>query len=217
MNTQKAHLYFILSLVGALFSLSITFFLSLVLFQHVYRDNSGGGLYALPQIFAPARTSGEFTIATPIDSANYYKSDRTRQNIEEMLARYYLELRYSFIPDRREMLYRWGKSGPLMRLSTSDVHRKITAGQDLEDYFAQMPQDEVRTIEITRFGRSENRRQFDVDMIIHTLKYDGQMTSTGYRVYMDFRYSNARKAFTKNYTNPYGLYFYNITRTKNIL
>ena len=216
MDIKRARLQFWISLGVAVVSVSLSLLFALTLFYQTYRDGDGRGLYVLSQFFPYSSQSRELAITSPFDKGEqYYNDDKDRRDIEEMLARYYLDMRYTYIPDVAEMTYRWGPISPLMRLSTPAVHRSITKGKDVEDFLNKMPKNEVRTIEIQSFERVKERRQFNVNMYVYTLNDEGQVQWESYQVLMDFAYSNARKRFDRDFTNPYGLYFYNISETKN--
>ncbi len=125
-----------------------------------------------------------------------------REKIDEMLARYYLAIRYEQFPDPNEMVYRWGRGGPLYLLSLPSVYSDFA--QDLEKKIEGLP-NTVSSIEIRKLKRSDNR--FDVTFRIHEVFPDGQVRPKEKNAILEFRYISARRRFSPFFTNPYGLIF----------
>lgn len=213
MDIQHARRYFLIGLCGAVLSLCLNLLFSLTLFYHSYRDNDGSGLYALSQFFPFAMSSKELVIATPFDKGpSYYDNDLDRREIEEMLVRYYLDMRYSYIPDSQEMMVRWGKRSPMLRLSTPAVHQKVTKG-DLKETVTEMTKKGiVKTVDVTSVVKGRN--QFNVEMDVYSVSPDLPMSKETYTIRLDYRYSDSRKRFNKDFVNPYGLYFTHVEMTK---
>lgn len=209
MELKKAHFYAWLSFWVTVGSLIFTLLFTMTLFYQAHRNDKGRGLYVLPQFLTSHSTSSRELISTStFEKGNtYLDRDYDRTLIEEMLVRYYLEMRYTFFPDFNEMMYRWGWNSPLAHISTSRVHEEVV-GDDLENKIRQMP-DFVRTVGILDISRDkESSNAYQVQMAIYTLRQDGVFESTElYNVRLVFRYSNSRKFYASQLSNPYGLYF----------
>ena len=54
-----------------------------------------------------------------------------RKLLDEMLVRYYLDVRYSLFSDEREMRFRWGPGGIIYSLSSPAVYRKFTPDKEV--------------------------------------------------------------------------------------
>ena len=53
-----------------------------------------------------------------------------RKLLDEMLVRYYLDMRYSLFADEREMRFRWAPGGVIHRLSSPAVYKKFAPHKD---------------------------------------------------------------------------------------
>ena len=105
--------------------LAINFLLALTLLQ------TAPQLKLLAQIVPPelSRTNQALRV-TPLESSPIYDEE-----MEEFFVRSYLDWRWTYIPDLREMLYRWGPGGPVWWLSSAAVYGKFYQGEKwLEQY-----------------------------------------------------------------------------------
>ncbi len=204
MDIKRARQYAILSFVAALFMLLVSFLFSITLSYQSHRDGNGRGLNILSQFMSSPMKGVNLSIATPFDKGdNYYDNDLDRALIKEVLVRYYLEMRFTFIPDMPEMLRRWGWGGPVSRLSTSAVHAKVVGG-DLEDKIRKR-KGEVQTVEIMSLDCKTDRSQCSAVVRVDILSEDGSLRSSMSDVILTLRYANRYKSFRKP-INPYGLY-----------
>ena len=126
-----------------------------------------------------------------------------RKLLDEMMVRYYLEMRYTQIPDQQEMAYRWGIGGPVHILSGPLVYNEFS--KDLKKKIESLP-DVVKTIQIQKV--THTGAGFDIDFLIFDNYSDGRpSTYSGRNVMVDFTYSKSRRRYQGNYTNPYGIVF----------
>ena len=149
-------------------------------------------------------------ITSPFDKGiDYIDNDMDRKLIEEMLARYYLEMRYTFFPDKMEMLRRWGWASPLARISTRALHKTL-ARDDLEDVIRN--RQNIETVNIVKITPSTSKeKQYIAEMQVNTISDMGEYTSAMYRATMDFNYSPSYQSFFRDPINPYGLYFHRVS------
>lgn len=209
MNRNRPERYALIVAIGAVFSVSLTLLFALTLFYQAHRDNNGRGVYVLPQFLSSRLMDSKQLITTsPFDKGFvFYDQDYDRLMIEEMLIRYYLEMRYTFFPNSAEMMRRWGWNSPMAYLSSSGVHRELV-GQDLEQKIRDMGES-IRTVNITKFEKdSKNDYARNIQMEIYILRPDGFLENVQkYNVRLVFNYNNKYKLFTPNFNNPYGMYF----------
>ncbi len=209
MDRNRPDRYALMVAAGAILSVSLTLLFALTLFYQSHRDNNGRGLYVLPQFLFPRlMLSKELVITSPFDKGQLvYDQDYDRRMIEEMLIRYYLEMRYTFFPNNKEMMYRWGWNSPMASLTRPDIHRKIV-GKDLEQKIRDMGEN-IQTVNVIRMEKDpENDYARNVQMEIYTLRPDGFLENVQkYNVRMVFEYRNKYKVFSPNFNNPYGLRF----------
>ena len=224
MELKKAHFYAWLSFWVSVVSLVFTFLFSMTLFYQVHRDENGKGVYVLPQFLSRrSMLSNEFISTSTFEKGKKYRdNDYDRLLIEEMLIRYYLEMRYTFFPDVEEMVYRWGWRSPLRYFSTNQVHQDITdfegkgkglSDDDLKQKIHSM-QHVIKTVEIEKISKKEGNR-YEAEILVYSLlRLDGRLDSVNrYLVQLNFRYSNLRKFYTREFSNPYGLYFTDVVAT----
>lgn len=205
MDIKRARLYALLSFGTALFMLMVTFLFAITLAYQSYRDSRGGGVEALAQFLSSPMRGANLALTSPFNKGDdYIDNDVDRRLIEEMLARYYLEMKYTFFPDEEEMTRRWGDRSPLVRISTRQLHKQLSGG-NLENTIRN--KHEVETVEIIKIDKSEERKnQYVAEIRVNTLSDVGMLSSKMYRVTMDFSYSKSYRSFVEP-VNPYGLYF----------
>ncbi|MBE6446578.1 MAG: hypothetical protein E7021_04165 [Alphaproteobacteria bacterium] len=215
MNRNRPERYALIVAIGAIFSVSLTLLFALTLFYQAHRDNNGRGIYVLPQFLSSRLMDSKQLITTsPFDKGFvFYDQDYDRLMIEEMLIRYYLEMRYTFFPNSAEMMRRWGWNSPMAYLSRSDIHREVV-GKDLEQKIRDMGEN-IRTVNITKIEKDlKNDYARYIQMEIYILRPDGFLEKVQkYDVRVVFDYNNRYKVFTPNFNNPYGLYFTYIKST----
>ena len=213
MDIKRARLYACLSLGAALLMLCLTLLFTLTLSYQAHRDGKGRGLNVIAQFLSTPMEGAKLAITSPFDKGmGEYDRDSDRRLIEEMLVRYYLEMRYTFIPDQREMMRRWGWQSPLARISTSKVHEKVV-GKNLEDKIRKKV-GVVETVNILDVQPESDAHQYGVIMQINTISDSGQYESNVYRATLGFKYRKGYRSFFREPINPYGLYFDYFVRTK---
>ena len=185
-------------------TLGISVFLSLLLVMlSLTALQVGGKLTVVPQFFSATKETaailGKFTqlnSISPISSGNEGKG-----LIDEMLVRYYLEMRYSQIPDAAEMQVRWGTGGPVDLLSLPSIYSKFAAKASPK--IDKLPRN-VITIDIKRLWRDRNNT-FNIDFLIYERFPNGMHNVIAKNVILRFRYYRYRifRNSTK-FNNPYG-------------
>lgn len=135
---------------------------------------------------------------------------RDKGMIDEMLVRYYLEMRYTQIPDLSEMAYRWGIGGPVYFLSTSKLYNSFIGKWDKK--IASLGNN-VITIDIKKVKKEGN--SFKVDFDLYENLPDGQPRFKSKHADLKFRYANFHM-YTPFFSNPYGLIFTSLDETDDI-
>lgn len=106
--------------------------------------------------------SKDFMEFVPMETAN----EKLNRQLDEMMLRYYLEMRYSVIPDEQEMERRWGERGVVAYLSTPAVYKNF---HEPEVYMSKIDSVRPRVVDITSIKRKGNSYQVDLDLY----EYDG--------------------------------------------
>ena len=211
MDIKGARLYALLSFGVALLMLIFTFLFAITVSYQSYRDGRGGGINVLAQFLSSPMRGGNLALTSPFDKGkDYIDNDMDRKLIEEMLARYYLEMKYTFFPDEQEMMRRWGNMSPLVRISTRQLHNQLSGG-NLENRIRE--KHDVDTVEIIKIEKTEGRtNQYIAEIRVTTTSEMGRIDSKMYRVTMDFSYSRSYRSFFREPVNPYGLYFQRVSQ-----
>lgn len=194
-------LFFRVSLVCAVFSLMLLLLLSLTAWQMSKK------LHVVAQFFPTTKNSatlGEFSqlnTLSPLDISG----EKDREQIEEMLARYYLEMRYTQIPDGYEMAHRWGIGGPVFLLSTPSLYNKFA--KNLESRLDSLPEI-VRTIDIEDVKHKGGL--FEIRFYVYENLSTGQVRGQYKMALLKYDYVPVRRIRSPYFSNPYGLVFTNI-------
>lgn len=210
MDIKRARQYALLSFGAALFMLLFTFLFSITLAYQTYNDGMGGGVNVLPQFIRYFPMKGKNLMFTsPFNKGDdYIDKDSDRKLIAETLTRYYLEMKYTAIPDKTEMLRRWGPTSPLVRISTPQMHKKLM-GSNLETRINELR--EVETVNVLKITPAEDiTNRYVAEVEINTIKENGTLQSRKLNVTLDFKYNKSRRSFFREPINPYGLYFFSI-------
>ena len=172
----------------------LTFFISVTLFQAVLQ------VHVVAQVVQAVDRgfisfSRDFIQFVPLNST----SEKVDHKIDEMMLRYYLEMRYTILPDEREMTRRWGPNGVVAYLSTPGVYKDF---HEPETYLNKIDDVRPRTIDITRIAKEGNR--YTVDMDIY--EYDGMRKWVKQSKYLTVRYiyASARAYLGGSFSNPKG-------------
>ena len=171
----------------------VTFFIAVTLLQAVLQ------IHVVAQVAADVKKgyfsfSKEFVQTVPLDVLPVSE----QQKIDEMLVRYYLEMRYTRIPDQIEMQRRWGAR--LAFLSTYDVYRKSRL--DPEQVDVQQP----RVIDIRALELKKDKEHL-YDALIDIYEFDGTRSwiKTTKGLNISFTYSSSRVLLGREFSNPHGL------------
>ncbi len=122
--------------------------------------------------------------------------------IDETLVRFYMDSRYSTFHDKREMEYRWGRGGPVARLSSPDVYDKFRGGLP-EDMSSVANAHSTTSIDILSLTRLDNI--FTIEFDVYTYNR-GTISSKRKVAIVTVGYHPSRKFFNTNYSNPFGLF-----------
>lgn len=169
----------------------LTFFITVTLFQAVLQ------IHVVSQVVQNVekgfiRFNEDLIRATPLDVVGHAQLD-------EMLLRYYLEMRYTVVPDRAEMERRWGERGIVAFLSSPAVYKEF---KPAESEFERMDNTHPRVIDILKTERKGTYYSVDVDLY----RFDGatKWVKSQKRFVVQFSYSPSRRYFGRTWSNPQG-------------
>ena len=169
----------------------ITFFIAVTLLQAVLQ------VHVVSQVVTDVHKGyfsfgKEFVQAVPLDVL----PETERHKIDEMLVRYYLEMRYSRIPDEDEMTRRWGAR--LAYLTTYDVYRRSRLDPE------QAARLQPRIVDVRSLVREKDRRSYQA--LIDLYDFDGERSwiKTTKSLYITFTYTPSRVILTNDFSNPNG-------------
>ena len=156
----------------------------------------------MPQLFRQDALSGnQFVEATAISPWVRVKESRL---IDEMLVRFYVENRYFYVPDRAELAYRYGRTGPVARLSTPRIYNTFLKGKGnyLEDA---QTNPETISVDIWRVARRDN--VFYVDFDVYRFMDGRAGLRNTRRATIKIGHNWARRDIRRSdFANPYGFY-----------
>ena len=199
--------------MGAVLSFRITLILSVVLmvglvFLTLTAVQMSDQLKVVAQFFPTTKDSSslyefnQLNTLSPIEMGD-------RRLVDEMLMRYYLQMRYEQIPDAREMSYRWGVPGPVYILSDYKIYNEFAVG--LEKKLEDLP-DQITTINIKDVSRHDN--VFMVNFSVLEQLPNGQVRIREKNAVLEFRYGRGRPRWDPKLINPYGLIFNRFEETE---
>ncbi len=192
LRNLSAERRFYISLIAAVLLLILLILNCLTALQ------TGGKLQVIAQFF-PANLR-EFSHLNTLSALDSVRKRRDREKIDEMLVRYYLEMRYTQIPDRNEMLYRWGRGGPLYLLSLPSLYAEFV--KDFDHKLESIRN--VQTIKIIKVEKDQDN-VFRVNFFIYEhipqkAPIEKEKTAT-----ITFGYEPKRIRHSSVFSNPYGL------------
>ena len=120
------------------------------------------------------------------------------ERMDEMLVRYYLEMRYSLLPDRAEMERRWGSRGVVAFFSTPSVYSKAGLEEQLEGIENKPP----RTVDILKTVRKGT--YYLVDMDIYSFDGSTNWVKSPKSIVVQFSYTPSRRYLGRGWSNPKG-------------
>lgn len=188
-------IFFRLSLFGAVFLLVLLVLLTLTAWQMTKELHVAAQFFPTTQNSPTLREFSQLNTISPLEI-----SGKDKEQIEEMLVRYYLEMRYTQIPDKREMYFRWGKGGPIFYLSTPSLYYEFAKNLKIET----LP-DLIRTIDIKDVVHKGNL--FIITFALYEHLPTGQVQVQYRNVVLEYSYASRRRMFLPYFTNPYGLVF----------
>ena len=119
--------------------------------------------------------------------------------LDEMLVRYYLEMRYSVIPDEEEMRRRWGSRGVVAYLSSRNVYKDF---EPSENAYEKMETVTPRIVDILSVERRGVYYSVDFDM--YTFDGLSRWIKDPKRVVVQFAHVPSRALLSRELSNPYG-------------
>ncbi len=203
MTSEKAYLCLIVSLVGSIFLLCITFFLSFNLFR--YADQ----LRVVSQFY----TIGIMDSSRQMDVVPFEVENNksTLMQLDEMLIRYYIEKRYTSIPDPTEMGRRWHKRGFFASLVTKKIYDDFVP--DLKKQLSSLPL-VVYTVDILDVQQTSVKKDkkgndiytYTIDIDVYARSPNGEAQKVQKkRVILQVGHYPSRIFWNKEFTTPYGI------------
>ena len=177
-------------------------------------------LQVTPQFFFDPKILGDSSQRTMIYSLKDTsgRNESGQKIIDEMLMRYYIQMRYEQFQDLPEMLFRWGRGGVIYMLSSPKVYKDFT--RTIEDRIRNLP-DMVQTVEIKKITRNihpttgKELNGFSMDVVIYEQYPDGRIVSKEKEITAQFTYIKGRRLFSPYLINPYGLVFRGFSEADN--
>ena len=163
-------------------------------------SNMAPRIVVLPQLFSPdTMRFGQFVEATNMNARL-----KERNLIDEMLIRFYVENRHFYVPDGWELVYRYGRRGPIARLSAPSIYMNFISSKG---HFLGNLQGETstKTVDIVSLTRRDNT--FTVDFDIYQMSGSQRFFGGTRRATIRVGYDPVRyKKFGADFVNPYGLF-----------
>ena len=156
----------------------------------------------MPQLFRrDAMSANQFIEATAINPRVRVKESRL---IDEMLVRFYVENRHFYVPDRSELAYRYGRLGPIARLSTRGIYNAFLKSKG---NYLETAQNNPETVSVDILDVRRRDNVFYVDFDIYRFA-DGRQAFAGTKqatVKIGHNW-NRRDILRRDFANPYGFY-----------
>lgn len=174
----------------------LTFFISVTLFQAILQ------VHVVAQVTQDVERgfisfSQDFIQFTPLAST----SRGIDRQLDEMMLRYYLEMRYTIIPDEREMVRRWGPKGIVAFLSTPAVYREF---HDPEQYLEKANDLQPRAVDIVRVYREKDGDKYEVDMDLYEYNALKKWVKQSKSLTVRYTYAPSRTYLGGSFSNPKG-------------
>ncbi len=153
-------------------------------------------LKVISQILTSPMSSNQLIQAEPLSS-----DIGDKKLLDEMLIRYYLEMRLSLFADQTEFNRRIGVGGPVWLLSNADVYRQFLAGFG-EEVTQLRNLSYTESVDIQRISRLGNTFTVEFDVV----RLLGSTISRESKVsIIEVVHDPSRRVFRTNFANPYGL------------
>lgn len=182
----------------------LTFFITVTVFQAVLQ------IHVVAQVVQNVDKgfiwfNTDLVEATPLTSI---KSNR----FDEMLVRYYLEMRYSIVPDSEEMKRRWGPKSDLAYLSAPKVYKEFSPD---ENTYEKMDRAFPKVVDILNLELHLERRGHYYSVDFDTYTYDGLSgwVKESKSAVVHFAHVRSRSALGSPISNPYGFVVTNVSES----
>ena len=162
--------------------------------------------------FVVPKDAGANGVVGAIPFDDFEVDENWHDLLEQMIVRYYVEMRYTIIPDPVEMLRRWGAGGTIRLLSSSQLYSAFVAKEaNLERLKENKITQTVDIKEVRKMRHGVYRVSFD----LYTRGADGMRRRGPIIVSLVYRYSNRYRFFSSGFSNPLGMYFVSLDRSMN--
>ena len=202
-----------LLMVGCWFVWILTFFITVTLFQAVLQ------IHVMPQVVQDISKgfllfSDSLVEVAPLDVSRSRKTGvltLEEKMLDEMMVRYYLEMRYSLIPDLKEMERRWGDGGIVASLSAPTVYREFRAQVgDISKIEGRRP----RVVDIISVQPDKgNDRRYIVSVDIYEPDSSNKWGKQSRRIVVTFDRVRNRAVLRARRSNPNGFVVVNVSES----
>ncbi len=175
----------------------LTFFITITLFQAVLQIRVVAQVAQAPDK-AFISFNEDLMYFVPMDSV----TEHTKNVWDEMIIRYYVDMRYSIIPDAEEMARRWGPRGLVAYLSTPAVYKNF---KEPAAYLKKIDNMPPRTVDIIRVQRDGSANTYQVDVDLYQLEGGQRWSKRSRRLMIAFAYAKSRAYLGRTFSNPNGL------------
>ncbi len=164
----------------------------------------------LPSSETTINTSSHIQVDTlPIRGLLDSNSDINKSNralIDEMLVRYYIDVRLSSFADEHEMSARWAAGGAVHRLSAPAVYREFS--KDIKEKLKTIKNKRTTTsVHITSITTLGNTYTAEVDVYVHNPYEPNEKPKVQHRlITMQIGHRNNIHRYNKFESNPFGFY-----------
>ena len=167
-------------------------------------SNAAPYVHVLPQVFS----KDTMNFSQLVETTNMNMPDKELKRIkelyliDEMLVRFYVEMRHGFVPDFSELTYRYGPNGPIRRLSTPAIYRKFAAQKGaLDPQQLKEMQGQTTTADITRVTRRDD--VFTVDFDLYQSRNGAVSFGGSRRATVKIKRMPSYRSFGSDFTNPF--------------
>lgn len=166
-------------------------------------------ILTLLQITPKLKIIAQILTENPMNTSQFIQVEPFNQNtsdkklVDETLIRFYMDTRHNAFKDNPEMMYRWGKGGPLHRLSSSKVYNDFAANLK-EKIKAVTERNATTSINIVNISVRQNNI-YDIEFDKYTL-VKGVLNVKRKNAVLKVAYSPQYKTMGTFPINPYGMY-----------
>jgi len=162
--------------------------------------------------FVVPKDVGTKGIAGAIPFDDFEVDEKWHDLLEQMMVRYYIEMRYTIIPDPVEMMRRWGPGGTLRLISSPQLYNAFVTK---EANLARLKENKIMQSVDIREVKKLRAGTYSVSFYLYRKGLDGMRQIGPMVVSLIYRYSNRYRFFSPEFSNPLGMYFVILDKSVN--